>query len=414
MIRFPSRSDHPSCPAGWEITQALSQPETSADVVRHVRDCPGCAQLAAELRAVISAAGEMPPVAPLSQVARERISRALSVASAEATLSSATLPSDGRRRVRFAWAFAAGLAGVAVVLGGWFTAARQPAIPQVTQRPAEPASLAKVRAFGEARFHRFSEPPDEIVRLESGRVAFEVAHLTSEQRFRVVTRDGEVEVRGTRFETEARDGVLWAVVVTEGKVDVRVGDTVLRLRAGDEWQRQLPSRAVEEPATAKPIAAHTPPREHEASGGSHSHVAGSAVQPERAKPASQASRTNKESFDLAWSHLRRREWDGAMRGFADVATQAHGQALEEDALYWQAVATAHAGRAQEASQLFESLLQRFPAGARTGAATLALAWLRFDAGERDNARALFERAAQDSSAKVREGAGDGLRRLRAL
>jgi TolA-binding protein/DNA-binding phage protein len=399
MIRFPSRSDHPSCPAGWEITQALSQPETSADVIHHVRDCPACAQLAAELRGVISAAAEMPPVAPLSQAARERISRALSMASDEATppsatlssatLSSATLPLDRRRRMRFAWAFAAGLAGVAVVLGGWFTAARHPAIPQVTQRPAESTSLAKVHAFGEARFHRFSEPPDEMVRLESGRVAFEVAHLTSEQRFRVVTRDGEVEVRGTRFETEARDGVLWAVVVTEGKVDVRVGDTVLRLRAGDEWQRQPPLLAVEEPATAEP-----------------------AVQPERAKPASRASRASKESFDLAWSHLRRREWDGAMRGFAEVATQAHGQALEEDALYWQAVATARAGRARGASQLFEALLQRFPAGARTGAATLALAWLRFDAGERDNARALFERAAQDSSAKVREGADEGLHRLR--
>ena len=409
MIRFPSRSDHPSCPAGWEITQALSQPETSADVIRHVRDCPACARLAAELRGVMSAAAEMPPVAPLSQAARERISRALSMASDEATLPSATLPLDRRRRMRFAWAFAAGLAGVAVALAGWFTAARQPAIPQVTQRPAEPASLAKVRAFGEARFRRFSEPPDEIVRLESGRVAFEVAHLTSEQRFRVVTRDGEVEVRGTRFETEARDGVLWAVVVTEGKVDVRVGDTVLRLRAGDEWQRQPPSHAVEEPATAPPIAANEPPRAHEASGGSHPHVTGSAVQPERAKPASQASKT---SFDLAWSHLRRREWNGAMRGFAEVAAQAHGQALEEDALYWQAVATARAGRAQEASQLFEALLQRFPAGARTGAETLALAWLRFDAGERDNARALFERAAQDSSAKIREGADEGLHRLR--
>ena len=311
--------------------------------------------------------------------------------------------------MRLAWAFAAGLAGVAVALGGWFYAAHQPAIPQVTQRPAEPASLAKVRAFGEARFHRFSEPPNEIVRLESGRVAFEVAHLTSEQRFRVVTRDGEVEVRGTRFETEARDGVLWAVVVTEGKVDVCVGDTVLRLRAGDQWQRQLPLPAVEEPTIAAPVAAYEPPREHEPSCFSRPHVAGSAVQPEREKPASQAS---KESFDLAWSHLRRREWDGAMRGFAEVATQAHGQALEEDALYWQAVATARAGRAREASQLFEALLQRFPAGARTGAATLALAWLRFDAGERDNARALFERAAQDSSAKVREGADEGLHRLR--
>jgi hypothetical protein len=57
-------------------------------------------------------------------------------------------------------------------------------------------------------------------------------------------------------------------------------------------------------------------------------------------------------------------------------------------------------------------LQRFRAGARAGAATLALAWIRFDAGDGEGARLLFERAARDSSAKVREGADEGLRRLR--
>ena len=247
------------------------------------------------------------------------------------------------------------------------------------------------------------------MRLESGRVAFEVAHLTSEQRFRVVTRDGEVEVRGTRFETEARDGVLWAVVVTEGKVDVCVGDTAPRLRAGDQWQRQLPLPAVEEPTIAAPVAAYEPPREHEPSCFSRPHVAGSAVQPEGRTSIPGEQRKLRPGMVASAPKRVGRSYARLCGG---GQPQAHGQALEEDALYWQAVATARAGRAREASQLFEALLQRFPAGARTGAATLALAWLRFDAGERDNARALFERAAQDSSAKVREGADEGLHRLR--
>jgi hypothetical protein len=206
MIRFRPHFHNPSCPAGWKITRALSQPEASADVVRHLRDCPACAQLAVGLRAVISAAAEMPPVAPMSQAARDRTSQALSVGSAEATPRS-----DRRRRMRLAWALAAGLAGVAVVLCGWLYAARQAPKPQVTQRPGESAegggklvSLAKIRAFGEARFRRLSGPPDETVRLESGHVAFEVSPLTSEQRFRVVTRDGEVEVRGCRHRGESR------------------------------------------------------------------------------------------------------------------------------------------------------------------------------------------------------------------
>lgn len=393
MIRLPSRSVRSSCPAGWEITQALSQPETSADVVAHLRACPTCAALAAELCAVVSAAAELPPVAPMTPAARERIRRALSRASAAATQAT-----ERRPRVRLAWALAAGLAVLAVALGGWFTVAREPRV--VHGNGGKPASVAKLRAFGEARFHRLSEPPDEIVRLEAGRVAFVVARLSGAQRFRVVTRDGEVEVRGTRFEAEARDGALWAVAVSEGNVEVRVGDAVLRLQAGDEWQRQQPSST---PPGSAPVARLPEP---ELSSGAQTHGTGAA-------PAERAQPSNRQSFDLAWSHLRRREWDAAERGFAAVAAQAHGQALEEDALYWQAVATARAGRAPEASQRFASFLARFPAGTRTGSATLALAWLSFDAGERERARALFERAAKDASAKVRKGAEEGLARLRA-
>jgi TolA-binding protein len=388
MIRFPWRSARSACPAGWEVTRALSQPETSPEVVAHLRTCPTCAGLAAELISVVSAAAELPPVAPMTKAARDRISQTLSRASAAAQ------PRERRPRVRLAWALATGLVGLAVALGGWYYAARLPG-PRLVRGDGG-KSAAKLRAFGEARFHRLSEPPDEIVRLEAGRVAFAVTHLSGEQRFRVVTRDGEVEVRGTRFEAEARDGALWAVAVSEGRVEVRVREAVLRLQAGDEWQRQQPSSA---PPGAAPAAGLPEP---ELSGGAEKHAAPS----ERAQPS------NRQSFDLAWSHLRRREWDAAERGFAAVAAQAHGQALEEDALYWQAVAMARAGRAHEASQRFAAFLARFPAGTRTGPATLALAWLSFDAGEQERARALFARAAQDSSAKVRKGAEEGLARLR--
>ncbi len=379
MIHFRPHFDNSSCPAGWEITQALSQAETSANVVCHLRSCPACAQLADELRAVVSAAAELPPVPPMSQASRERIRDALSVANVEARPAWA-----GRRRMRLTWAFAGGLASIALVLCGWFYVRRR-AESQLVQRSGEAAevdgklgSVAKVRAFGEAKFRRVSGPPDETVRVEAGRVAFEVAHLAGAQRFRVITGDGEVEVRGTKFEVETRGDALWSVAVTEGRVDVRVGDMDLRLQAGDEWQRQ-PTSPPAEPAADK------------------------------AKSVFETN--NREGFDLAWSHLRRGEWDKAIRSFSAVAVQARGQALEEDALYWQAVATARAGRAREASQVFEVLLQRFHAGARAGAAALALAWLRFDAGDSEGARVLFERAARNSSAKVREGADEGLRRL---
>jgi TolA-binding protein len=405
------RSAKPRCPAGWEITRALSQPETSADVVRHVRDCSACAGLAAELGTVISVAAELLPVAPMSQASRERIRAALGAASADGATTKRA------RRSSAAWALAAGLVGMAVLAGGGAYVARKSAKSQVSEMPQAPTavaeergtpsgSLAKVRLFGEASFRRLADPPDEIVRLASGRAAFEVTHLSSTQRFRVIAGDGEVEVRGTRFEVEARDGILWTVAVAEGKVDVRVGDGVLRLQGGDEWHRQRPSSAAERPQKAASSARLA---EHELSRDSlHDH--GLPQKPQL--QASQASQANRENFALAWAHLRHSEWDEATRDFGAVAAHAHGRALEEDALYWQAVATARAGHTQQASALFETFLQRFQEGAHTGAATLALAWLRFDAGERESARVLFERAARDSSAKVRQGADEGLRRLR--
>jgi hypothetical protein len=405
--------DKSSCPAGWEITRALSEPNAVADVVRHLRVCPACAQLAADLRVITSAASELPPVAPMSPVTRERIHRALSMANAEAMP-----PSHRRPRLRLAWAFAGGLAAVAFVLGSWLYLVQHPE-PRVARRSGQAAdvtgkatSLAKLRAFGNAKFRRISGPPDEIVRVESGRIAIEVTHLASAQRFRVITDHGEVEVRGTRFEVEVRDRELCAVFVTEGEVEVRVGDSVLRLQPGDEWQRRQSPPAAQEPGQARaapinPAAVPGPWRGREPSGWRARVLA---VPSDPAKPTPQGR--NKETFDLAWAHLRRGDWNEAIRSFAEVAAQSDGGALQEDALYWQAVATARAGRSQAACRLFESFLQRFPAGDRAGAATLALAWLRFDAGETDEARLLFESAARDSSAKVREGADEGLRRLK--
>ncbi len=417
MIRFRPRLGRPSCPEGWEITRALSQPETSPDVALHLRDCPICAQLAAELRAVVSAAADLPPLAPMSQASLERIRHTLSVSTDESTLS----PNRQRRPPRV-WAFAGGLAGIALVLCGWLYV-RPHATSQRGQKPSpsgqafgEQRSLAKIRAFGGARFRRMSVPPDETVGVESGRVAFEVTHLAPEQRFRVLTGDGEVEVRGTRFEVEARDDALWAVTVSDGKVDVHVGGRTLHLQAGDAWERERPSLAAGRQGLAAPagspsssLAATIEIPRGKPSRGAQAHVVAPPTRADASKPTAESG--GRQSFDLAWSYLRRGQWDEAIRSFAAVAEQMHGQGLEEDARYWQAVATARSGRSGEAIQRFETFLQAFPAGVRAGSATLALAWLRLDAGEVDQARILFQRAARDPSAKVREDAAEGLRRL---
>ena len=109
MIHFRHQPDKPSCPAGWEITRALSQPETSADVLRHMVRCAACTQLAAELGEVVAAAAELPSVAPMSEASREELCQHRSEASVRATVASAFRlglggqPSRGRGRGLCPW-----------------------------------------------------------------------------------------------------------------------------------------------------------------------------------------------------------------------------------------------------------------------------------------------------------------------
>src|SRR5204862_7014222 len=67
--------------------------------------------------------------------------------------------------------------------------------PPVTPSP----SRASIRAIGDARFARVQPPPDELVRLDDGRIELDVVPLARGERFRVATDSGEVEVRGTSF-----------------------------------------------------------------------------------------------------------------------------------------------------------------------------------------------------------------------
>ena len=111
------------------------------------------------------------------------------------------------------------------------------------------ASLGVIQQIGVARFERTSEAPDEVVRLKEGRVRISVAHLAPTERFRIVTSDAVVEVRGTKFDVQASSGRLQAVAVERGLVEVRVGASEPAVLAeGARWS-----------ASKSPIAA--PPAE---------------------------------------------------------------------------------------------------------------------------------------------------------
>ncbi|MEM1347141.1 MAG: FecR domain-containing protein [Myxococcota bacterium] len=95
-------------------------------------------------------------------------------------------------------------------------------------------------------------------RVLEGAATFEVAKQPKGERFQVVSADVTVTVVGTRFTVSNLAGTV-AVDVEEGIVEVRQGERIRRLTAGDSWRggagtelAQLTEPAAE--AVAKPTA----------------------------------------------------------------------------------------------------------------------------------------------------------------
>jgi hypothetical protein len=82
---------------------------------------------------------------------------------------------------------------------------------------------------------------DQNLRLSEGRVLAEVAHLAAGHRFRIVTPDTELEVRGTRFVVEwlgkapCPGQAATRLRVEEGIVWIRHGHESAEIHAGQTW-----------------------------------------------------------------------------------------------------------------------------------------------------------------------------------
>jgi hypothetical protein len=119
------------------------------------------------------------------------------------------------------------------------------------------APLGEVRPIGAALYERLSAAPDETVHLSEGRIHVTVVHLGSQQRFRILTGDAVVEVRGTEFEVAASADRLRAVEVERGRVEVTLGPHEPQvLGAGARWSATTgaaeapPQLPLPEPAVA--------------------------------------------------------------------------------------------------------------------------------------------------------------------
>jgi hypothetical protein len=397
MTRFAWLARGRRCPPVWKLTRAASAEPRDPEVEKHLAACAACAAELATLRELAAEARDLPAPPSMSDESRAAISARLLTAPPERPPGK-TAPARGAIVVT-AVAATVTLA-IAVVVAPIVrrgaspeeqaSAGRTPGVAGTTAS-APRTSRASIRAIGNARFFRAQPPPDEIVRLDDGRIELDVIPLAAGERFRVVTDHGEVEVRGTSFEVLASNRSLRSVSVSRGRVEVRSGGGLSVLDAGDRWEQGPP------PAPAPgPTATEAPPARR--------------LPAPKPRANQRASAVESALFDRAWSALRAGNAGDAAATFADLERRAGGHAIEEDALYWRAVSVARTKESASAGLLFREFLRRFPGSSRRGEAAVALGWILLDAENVSEARHAFEQALSDPAASVRDSAAEGIRR----
>lgn len=427
-----------TCPPAASLDEAWTK-GADDDLRAHLAACAKCSELwrsRDELRSLGMAIGGEKMAADRRGALRTRL------------LSNAYRPAPPpieraslRRRLMVALALASTLAAVAfgalLLRTGGGTA-------------GEAVKTARGRVHGDehARYARESGSPDEVVRLHDGSIDVDVDRLESGERFRVVTADGEVEVRGTAFQVSAEDDRLVAVRVNHGLVAVRVqGEEVALLGPGEAWKapvdvRSTPrGRRIEDTdgglpaAPAGPRAPQSPSEERTSvvpvmpttarHAISHAPLAPPGTDRAEATPAENGGRPSPSAslsassrgpsldevaFKAAWEALRRGDHEVAARGFASVNP---ASSVGEEAMFWRAVSLVRAGHSEPGRVALEGFRSAFPRSARRHEAAVSLGWILLGRGRGPEALALFREAALAPPGAVRTSAQEGLSRLEA-
>ena len=396
------------CPRPMELTRAQVSGSDDAELRAHLAECARCAADWAAHARVTALAADLPVAAPLPEHSAQVRSALLMAARAGA----ARQVRPVRRIVLSAAVLCA--AGLAAAVGlRWFDSRAGTGSPPGPEQQAAVAPIYRgtVNAHEGARFIRVGGVPDEIVRLTDGTITVEVDKLQPGERFRVITNDGEVEVRGTAFDVAADADRLRAVHVLHGRVEVRPERApMVALAAGQRWQAEQVASVepAPEPARApEPVTAPAPtPRPRKPA------VAAAPRRPAHddvdagARPADK--RPIERFFEEGWAALAANDPARAAEAFARAARSAPDDPLAEDAWFWRGSALARAGRSNLAIPALASFIDDYPRSPRAGEASAMLGWLLLDADDVDGAEARFRAAARDRVDAVRTSAAKGL------
>jgi len=218
------RTKRAHCPSPIELERAYWS--SDAELRGHALRCAHCSIEWREIAALAEAGRSIPPPPPTPD-RREEIRTALL-----ARMSAPPIERRARWRWQLAAPMAAAAAAIAIAIGWWAwpRGAEEP-IARTAPRHAVHAR-GHILAHAAARYMQASAAPDEIVRLVDGTLSVEVEPLQRGERFRIITGDAEIEVRGTAFDITASADHLRAVRVMHGLVEVRPHRHPRRRRPG--------------------------------------------------------------------------------------------------------------------------------------------------------------------------------------
>ncbi len=314
------------------------------------------------------------------------------------------------------WTLAFAVAAAAAML--WWL------VPRASVAPAEPSVMHvtlptgdRLVGVGGARFdvERLAAA-DRRLRLTSGTVLFDVAHLVADQRFRVATAHLVATAKGTVFSVET-DATSSQVRVYEGIVEVEQDGATHALGAGAVWNSATHTLAI---ALQRPAALAA---SVEAAVGERVDVAAAIITPPTPAPPPIAAAPPASVVPSVEPHARPRETIAHLleTARADVAAGKLEDALETarvaaergpwDGAWWQLVGDASRGlgRAADAADAFDHAAHELT-GVERGEAGYSAAYLRFhDLIDGERALASLDASGADADGAPLEERASGLR-----
>ena len=380
-----------ACPTPEELSRQLSVgPDEPFSL--HMSSCPECARAFEAESSLVGMFRELPWGEPLAAQLSGVRARLVQQASLPPLASRAPAPP------RLLWARLALAAALLLAVGATFYLSLS--APQTPKAPA--LTLATVEATADARYALEGPNEDEIIRLRDGTVTVQVTHLEPGERFRVITGDAEVEVRGTKFSVTAKDNKLLKVVVVEGKVEVRpargAAALLLPSQAWDVEKEPAPLNAASTQATtlaALPEAPKAPAKD-----------------PKILKPEPKPTRNpSEEAFDAGLALMREADYSQASARFLEAATLDPASPIVEDARFWYATTLNRAGDKAKARTALTAFVAKYPNSPKRGEAAIALGSLLLEGGDLDGAQIMFESAQDDPAPVVQQSAKNGLAKV---